>query len=235
MERQMTRIFVVALGAFLSLAGLWMMWQGWDIVQVERGWTQVIAGATFVGSGVVTISIGLLIGALRARPVATLSEGSPAERKRSFRPEKTTPAAMPEAQSSTPAVEPEKAEIAAEHPAAALLDEPPPGTTDDIAPPLAREKSEHPGAWINEALASVKRDDLLVAREGAGAAGVDGSPDADAAEGQGPKIVGRYTIGGVNYTLHDDGSIEGIGPSGVVRFASLDELRAHIETESRRA
>ena len=62
---------------------------------------------------------------------------------------------------------------------------------------------------------------------------VDGAPVVDETVAN-HTIVGRYTIGGVNYTLHDNGMIEGVGPNGLVRFASLDELRAHIETESRR-
>jgi hypothetical protein len=31
------------------------------------------------------------------------------------------------------------------------------------------------------------------------------------------------------YTLYTDGSIEAQLPQGIVRFASIDELRAHLE------
>ena len=225
----MTRAFVVALGALLALSGLFLMWQGWDIVQVERGWTQVIAGASFVGSGVVTIAIGLLIGALRGQGAAQLrQEASPRERK---------PVARPTAdiEPVKPIEEQEKAPDT-KH-VAAIQDDAPPMPAEIFEAPREPDHSEHPGAWINEALATVKRQDGAEASE-ASAPGSEGAVDArsevEAHDGDGPKIVGRYTIGGVHYTLHDNGAIEGRTPSGIVRFASLEELRAHIETESRR-
>jgi hypothetical protein len=35
-------------------------------------------------------------------------------------------------------------------------------------------------------------------------------------------------IGGMAYSLYSDGSIEAELPVGTMRFASLDELRAHV-------
>jgi hypothetical protein len=62
----MTRWLVIVMGVVLALAGFFAMAIGAEIVDIERGWTEVIAGATLLGSGVVTISIGLLIGALQS-------------------------------------------------------------------------------------------------------------------------------------------------------------------------
>jgi len=61
----MSKLLVVAMGGVLVLAGAVAMWLGWDIVQVERGWASVIAGATASSAGVVVIAIGILIGELR--------------------------------------------------------------------------------------------------------------------------------------------------------------------------
>ena len=226
----MTRVFVVALGALLALAGLLMMWQGWDIVQVERGWTQVIAGATFVGSGVIAISIGLVAGAPRAMSAAQRPREAPVrERKLAAR-------ATPGAESPPPAVEPKKAAETVEAEPVAIQEAPPSVTPEAVEAPVEAARPEHPGSWINEALAEAKRHDgveTVVETEMTSTTIVDGAPVVDETVAD-HTIVGRYTIGGVNYTLHDNGMIEGVGPNGLVRFASLDELRAHIETESRR-
>lgn len=55
---------VILLGLALALAGLYGMWTGWDYIQLERGWSLFIGGATAVSGGVVTIALGRAIGVL---------------------------------------------------------------------------------------------------------------------------------------------------------------------------
>jgi hypothetical protein len=55
---------VILLGLALVLAGLYGMWTGWDYIQLERGWSLFIGGATAVSGGVVTIALGRAIGVL---------------------------------------------------------------------------------------------------------------------------------------------------------------------------
>jgi len=55
---------VIFLGLGLALAGAYGMWSGWDYIQLERGWSLFIGGATAVSGGVVTIAIGRAIGVL---------------------------------------------------------------------------------------------------------------------------------------------------------------------------
>lgn len=55
---------VAFLGFALALAGLYGMWTGWDYIQLERGWSLFIGGATAVSGGVVTIALGRVIGVL---------------------------------------------------------------------------------------------------------------------------------------------------------------------------
>ena len=47
--------------ALLALAGAYCVWQGADIIQLERGWATVISGAVAFSSGLVIIALGLLV------------------------------------------------------------------------------------------------------------------------------------------------------------------------------
>ncbi len=55
---------VIFLGLALALSGAYGMWAGWDYIQLERGWSLFIGGATAVSGGVVTIALGRAIGVL---------------------------------------------------------------------------------------------------------------------------------------------------------------------------
>jgi hypothetical protein len=49
---------------------------------------------------------------------------------------------------------------------------------------------------------------------------------------QSPTILKSGVVDGMAYTLYTDGSIEARLPQGTVKFASVAELRAHIESNS---
>jgi hypothetical protein len=49
---------------------------------------------------------------------------------------------------------------------------------------------------------------------------------------RGPAILKSGVIDGMPYTLYADGSIEAELPTGTVKFASVDALRAHLESQS---
>jgi hypothetical protein len=53
-----------------------------------------------------------------------------------------------------------------------------------------------------------------------------------APEPQAPAILKSGVVDGMAYTLYADGSIEAKLPSGTVRFGSIAELRAHIESNA---
>jgi hypothetical protein len=55
---------VFALGALLSLCGAFAIAAGYGIIQVERGWAGVIAGATALSGGIVTITLGFVLHSL---------------------------------------------------------------------------------------------------------------------------------------------------------------------------
>ena len=69
-----------------------------------------------------------------------------------------------------------------------------------------------------------------LARPTAGAAGADRHPPAVRNEDQPPVTVLKSgVVDGMAYSLYSDGSIEAQMPEGMMRFASIDELRAHLD------
>jgi hypothetical protein len=64
----------------------------------------------------------------------------------------------------------------------------------------------------------------------AGIEASDGRPPAPQAENRsGVTVLKSGVVDGMAYSLYSDGSIEAQMPEGLMRFASLDELTAHIE------
>jgi hypothetical protein len=60
-------------------------------------------------------------------------------------------------------------------------------------------------------------------------AGAEGAPEEPPPS---PAILKSGVVDGMAYTLYADGSIEAKLPEGTVRFSSVAELRAHIESKS---
>jgi hypothetical protein len=58
------------------------------------------------------------------------------------------------------------------------------------------------------------------------------SPETAADDALGPEVVGKYSAGGVSYSIFVDGSIEADTPKGVYKFQSMDELKAFIAASS---
>ena len=90
----MAKWLVIAMGAVLALGGVSFIAMGWDIGQVERGWTEVIAGAGALGAGCVTMAIGVLIGAIDkiAAPAARREDFAKPARAETAPPLKPAPA-----------------------------------------------------------------------------------------------------------------------------------------------
>jgi len=61
---RLTRWGVVGLGGALALWGVAAMFEGWDKIQIERGWSLFISGAVAVSGGVVTLAIGAALSRL---------------------------------------------------------------------------------------------------------------------------------------------------------------------------
>ncbi len=57
---------IFGLGILLACAGCLSIYAGYDIVEIERGWTEVIAGTTLFTGGVVTIALGTILRRLKS-------------------------------------------------------------------------------------------------------------------------------------------------------------------------
>ena len=107
---------VALAGALLSLAGFYALYTGISIIQVERGWATFIAGAIFLGSGVIVLGIAALMGRmdyladLYEETLAQAAENADAMRANWSQ----EPAPQPEAVAVTP--EPPRAEPRREAP-----------------------------------------------------------------------------------------------------------------------
>jgi hypothetical protein len=55
------------------------------------------------------------------------------------------------------------------------------------------------------------------------------APPARREDGKGVTILKSGVVDGMAYSLYSDGSIEAQMPEGMMRFASIDELRAHLD------
>jgi hypothetical protein len=145
--------------------------------------------------------------------------------------------------SSSSRKERERAQARPPEPSAADLRPPSPGPAAPAAPP-APEPSEAPPATFEDAWPKSERsrtaDSLPPRRSGrapstfteanTAATGPERYPLAARSEDQPPVTVLKSgVVDGMAYSLYSDGSIEAQMPEGMMRFASIDELRAHLD------
>jgi hypothetical protein len=98
------------------------------------------------------------------------------------------------------------------------INEPPPATFDDAWPKLERARPADVPPQRRAARMPSALNEPAPARQ---------SP---AVEGQPPVTVLKSgVVDGMAYSLYSDGSIEAQMPEGMMRFASIDELRAHLD------
>jgi hypothetical protein len=108
--------------------------------------------------------------------------------------------------------------------------------------PASPESSEAPPATFDDAWPRPERSRALDMPRRSGRApstfteaspaapAADRSPPAEPNEAQPPVTVLKSgVVDGMAYSLYSDGSIEAQMPEGMMRFASIDELRAHLD------
>ena len=106
--------------------------------------------------------------------------------------------------------------------------EPPPATFEDAWP-----KSERARAADSLPPRRSGRAPTTSTEPSAGPAAADRYPPAARNEEQ-PQVtvLKSGVVDGMAYSLYSDGSIEAQMPEGMMRFASIDELRAHLDQRS---
>jgi hypothetical protein len=110
-------------------------------------------------------------------------------------------------------------------PPAAEPGEPPPASFDDAWPRPERSRTSDAPPPRRSG-----RAPSTFTEPGAGAAVPDRSPPGARNEGQPPVTVLKSgVVDGMAYSLYSDGSIEAQMPEGMMRFASIDELRSHLD------
>ncbi len=199
MLRRVSRWGVTALGVALVVCGVAAMASGWDIIQVERGWSLFIGGATALAGGAVVIALGQVVFRLdeildAAQPRRT-GEKSPAS---------SAPAAKPQ---------PKEAEQRSKQPPQA-----PPAPTP--APTPTPTLPQTPPAQQAPLAAAPPVPPAKEPEQEAEA------PAAIEPSGAEPREVDRYESGEITYVMFSDGAVEVRTSNGAQRFASLAELRA---------
>ncbi len=196
MLRRVSRWGVTALGVVLAICGVVAMVGGWDIIQVERGWSLFIGGATALAGGAVVIALGQVVfrldEILDAAQLRRAGEKSPAP---------SAPAAKPQPKElEQRSRQPPPQAPPAPTPAPALAQTPPAQQAPlAVAPPAPPAKEPEQEAE---------------------------APAADEASGAEPREVDRYQSGDITYVMFSDGAVEVRTSNGAQRFASLAELRA---------
>jgi hypothetical protein len=102
-----------------------------------------------------------------------------------------------------------------------------------VAPPVAPpvpEPAEAPPATFDDAWPKSARGAEVPPQRRGGRAPSTFPEESAAAPDQPPVTVLKSgVVDGMAYSLYSDGSIEAQMPEGMMRFASIDELRTHLE------
>ena len=77
MKRNYSGWGIIFLALALMSAGAYGLYAGWDLIQLERGWSQFIAGSVALSGGVITLALGRLIQKLGNVTIAAI-ETAPA-------------------------------------------------------------------------------------------------------------------------------------------------------------
>jgi hypothetical protein len=111
---------------------------------------------------------------------------------------------------------------------------PPPLNSSEAPPPVAFDDTWPPSerAWNADAPSQRRggRIPSTFTEPDIGATGADRySPAAPNEEPPPVTVLKSGVVDGMAYSLYSDGSIEAQMPEGMMRFASIDELRAHLD------
>ncbi|MBR0905763.1 DUF308 domain-containing protein [Bradyrhizobium liaoningense] len=177
-----------------------------------------------------------------AGPLPWQGEAAARERPRIEAPDAPTPPAAPEAPrrrnlmfASTSRKERERAEAKAtegptplpEEPAASAAQDAPSASFDDAWPKPERLRQPEPPAAARRPPPPQQRSPSTF--EEAAPPAPPAAEPVPAPEEPRVTVLKSGVVDGMAYSLYSDGSIEAQMPEGMMRFASIDELRSHLD------
>ena len=207
MKRDFSGWGVLVTGGLLTLLGVYWLLAGWEHIQIERGWSQFIAGAMLLSGGVVTMAIGRLI-RLLVQQSRSVAPGQPAVRE---------PAKPSAARSAVRPPEPEKRSR-------------PPEPVAPVAASASVETSavDAANSWSAPTHQTMKPPPPVRGSAPAShAVAEDLFPEPQQMRSAEPVEVDHYTAGEATYVMYSDGSVEVRTPDGAQRYESLEALRAN--------
>ena len=207
MKRDFSGWGVLVTGGLLALLGVYWLSAGWEHIQIERGWSQFIAGAMTLSGGVVTMAIGRLI-----RLLAQQSRGVALAQTSVREPAKPSPA-----RSAARAPEPEQ------------HGRPP----EPVASVAASASVETPSVRSSAPASSVETPSVRSSAPASYVVEEDLFPASQQMRSAEPVEVDHYTAGDSTYVMYSDGSVEVRTPQGAQRYESLEALRASSGERSR--
>jgi hypothetical protein len=204
MTSMMIAMMVAGIGSVL--AGLLVILYGIPIREFGFGNTLILIGVLAVCTGMILLALSAVVAELKviARRLMESRIG-PETRQRPIPP--SVPEPLP-----------------AESPAAGAEGEPPPANFEDAWPKADRGRNGDVPPQRRSA-----RTPPAAPEASASAPAEHGAPPPSEAQQPGVTVLKSGVVDGMAYSLYSDGSIEAQMPEGLMRFASLDELTAHID------
>lgn len=147
----LSKWIVLAAGALMSVSGLWWLWDGLGIVQVERGWSAVIAGAVIFSAGAVLMGLSALIRQVESLASAMRAPASARQLEREINLLDKTTATPPTApvllQSGQP-FDPQERDVLDSPEARERVENPQDLRSQEMIPPVLRPAPSLPRAGV---------------------------------------------------------------------------------------
>jgi hypothetical protein len=243
MTLMMTAMMVAGIGSVL--AGLLVILYGIPIREFGFGNTLILIGVLAVCTGMLMLALSAVVAELKVIARRLTDPRIAAETPpRSILPEPPQPAESPaavappvvplatqdETASAAPAARPKRNlmfESTMRKDRERATGEPPAGTFEDAWPRADRGRNGDAAPQRRGARAPLGAPDANAAAASERSAPPPPPPPSEAQPGV--TVLKSGVVDGMAYSLYSDGSIEAQMPEGLMRFASLDELTAHID------
>ncbi len=216
---------ISVLGAIMGLAGAYSLWNGLSFIRLDWGQTETVAGTIALSGGIVTVGIGAVLFALRdLRVVPSAARATGPDRAADAPVEWDAAPISPGADSSgSPAPSRSRQAVSRVTSRLATVGIP----RAEPVPPAAVPSPVEDEPPIRSAPPAAPDERKALRPDPSPRAEVRAEPSIVEA----PTVVGRYDANGATYVLFSDGTIEVETESGTHRFASMADLKDHIERQ----